>query len=46
VKIAVAKLLSEFRVVETKGTKMECTPGNIFTLQFVGLRVKFEKREE
>jgi cytochrome P450 len=45
IKITVAKLLSQFRVVETKNSKIDVQMGNIFFLDFINLRVKFERRD-
>jgi cytochrome P450 len=45
IKITIAKLINQFKVVETENTKMNIPKGCIFLLDFVNLRVKFEKRD-
>jgi cytochrome P450 len=45
VKITIAKLLSQYTIVETENTKMNIPKGSLFILDFVNLRVKFEKRD-
>jgi cytochrome P450 family 3 subfamily A len=44
VKIAMAKLLANYKIVDTPQTKLEILPGDFFILTFPDVKVKLEKR--
>ena len=44
IKIAMAKLLANFKIVETSQTKLEPLPGDPFMFSYPDIKVKLERR--